>query len=60
MPASRNYIRAHTAIHIRFRPGAVLVVGSAQSGCQIVEELYQNGRRVYLCTGSAPRVLLGQ
>ena len=36
-------------------PGAVLVVGSAQSGCQIAEELYQNGRRVYLCTGSAPR-----
>jgi putative flavoprotein involved in K+ transport len=37
-------------------PGAVLVVGSAQSGCQIAEELYQNGRRVYLCTGSAPRL----
>jgi putative flavoprotein involved in K+ transport len=36
-------------------PGAVLVVGSAQSGCQIAEELYQNGRRVHLCTGSAPR-----
>ena len=36
-------------------PGAVLVVGSAQSGCQIAEELYQNGRRVFLCTGSAPR-----
>jgi putative flavoprotein involved in K+ transport len=36
-------------------PGAILVVGSAQSGCQIAEELYQNGRRVYLCTGSAPR-----
>jgi len=35
--------------------GAVLVVGSAQSGCQIVEELYQSGRRVYLCTGSAGR-----
>jgi putative flavoprotein involved in K+ transport len=37
-------------------PGAVLVVGSAQSGCQITEELYQNGRRVYLCTGSTPRM----
>ena len=36
-------------------PGAVLVVGSAQSGCQIAEELYQSGRKVYLCTGSAPR-----
>ena len=38
-------------------PGAVLVVGSAQSGCQITEELYQNGRRVYLCTGSAAGIL---
>ncbi|MCL5998042.1 MAG: NAD(P)-binding domain-containing protein [Chloroflexi bacterium] len=37
-------------------PGAVLVVGSAQSGCQIAEELYQSGRKVYLCVGSAPRV----
>ena len=35
--------------------GAVLVVGSAQSGCQIAEELYQSGRKVYLCTGSAGR-----
>ncbi|MDF3015795.1 MAG: dependent oxidoreductase [Thermomicrobiales bacterium] len=37
-------------------PGAVLVVGSAQSGCQIAEELYQRGRQVFLCTGSAGRV----
>jgi putative flavoprotein involved in K+ transport len=36
--------------------GAVLVVGSAQSGCQIAEELYQHGRQVFLCTGSAGRV----
>ena len=36
--------------------GAVLVVGSGQSGMQIAEELYQNGRTVYLCTGTAPRV----
>jgi putative flavoprotein involved in K+ transport len=36
--------------------GAVLVVGSAQSGCQIAEELYQSGRQVFLCTGSAGRV----
>ncbi|HEX5441272.1 MAG TPA: hypothetical protein VFW76_10335, partial [Ktedonobacterales bacterium] len=35
--------------------GAVLVVGSAQSGCQIAEELYQSGRQVYLCVGSAGR-----
>jgi putative flavoprotein involved in K+ transport len=36
--------------------GAVLVVGSGQSGLQIAEELYQNGRSVHLCTGTAPRV----
>lgn len=37
-------------------PGAVLVVGSAQSGCQIAEELYLSGRRVFLCVGRAGRV----
>ena len=37
-------------------PGAVLVVGSAQSGCQIAEELYQSRRQVYLCVGGAGRV----
>jgi putative flavoprotein involved in K+ transport len=36
-------------------PGAVLVVGSAQSGCQIAEELYLSGRKVFLCTGGAGR-----
>jgi putative flavoprotein involved in K+ transport len=36
--------------------GSVLVVGSAQSGCQIAEELYQGGRKVYLSVGNAARV----
>ena len=36
-------------------PGAILVVGSGQSGCQIAEELYQSGRRVFLCVGRAGR-----
>ena len=36
-------------------PGAVLVVGSAQSGCQIAEELNDAGRKVYLSTGTAGR-----
>jgi putative flavoprotein involved in K+ transport len=36
--------------------GAVLVVGSGQSGCQIAEELYQRGRNVFLSTGTAGRV----
>ncbi len=37
-------------------PGAVVVVGSAQSGCQIAEDLLAAGRQVYLCTGKAGRV----
>lgn len=37
-------------------PGAVVVVGSGQSGCQIAEDLHLEGRTVHLCTGSAPRV----
>jgi putative flavoprotein involved in K+ transport len=36
--------------------GAVLVVGSAQSGCQIAEELYQSSRKVYLSVSSAGRL----
>ena len=36
--------------------GAVLVVGTGQSGAQIAEELYQSGRKVYLSVGSAARV----
>lgn len=37
-------------------PGGVLVVGSAQSGSQIAEELYKSGRKVYLSTGTAGRL----
>jgi putative flavoprotein involved in K+ transport len=37
-------------------PGTILVVGSGQSGCQIAEELYKHGRKVYLSTGTAGRV----
>lgn len=36
--------------------GAVLVVGSGQSGAQIAEDLHLAGREVHLCVGSAPRV----
>jgi putative flavoprotein involved in K+ transport len=36
-------------------PGAVLVVGSAQSGAQIAEELCAAGRKVYLAVGRAGR-----
>lgn len=44
-------------------PGAVLVVGSAQSGIQIVEDLLDARREVYLSTGRvgrAPRRLRGR
>lgn len=36
-------------------PGSILVAGSGQSGCQIAEELYQSGRKVYLSVGSTGR-----
>ena len=36
-------------------PGAVLVVGSAQTGVQLVEELRAAGREVFLSVGSAGR-----
>ena len=36
--------------------GAVLVVGAAQSGMQIAEELQESGRTICLATGAAPRV----
>jgi putative flavoprotein involved in K+ transport len=34
--------------------GAVLIVGSGQSGCQIAEELVRAGRDVYLSVGRCP------
>lgn len=44
-------------------PGAVLVVGSGQAGCQIAEELRRAGRPVYLSVGRswwAPRRYRGR
>lgn len=35
--------------------GEVLVVGSGQSGVQIMEDLHLAGRKVHLCVGPAPR-----
>jgi putative flavoprotein involved in K+ transport len=40
----------------RLPEGAVLVVGSSQSGSQIAEELHQAGRDVYLSVSNAGRV----
>ena len=36
--------------------GAVLVIGSGQSGCQVVEDLLGAGREVHLCVGKAGRI----
>jgi putative flavoprotein involved in K+ transport len=40
----------------RLPEGAVLVVGSGQSGCQITEDLLEEGKKVYLSTSKVPRV----
>jgi putative flavoprotein involved in K+ transport len=62
----RNINQLHTANYHNPRelpPGAVVVVGSGQSGCQIVEDLLSAGRTVYLCTskvGRAPRRYRGR
>jgi putative flavoprotein involved in K+ transport len=39
----------------RLPVGAVLVVGGAQSGCQVAEDLARSGRRVYLATSRVGR-----
>lgn len=61
-----NITQLHTA-HYRnataLPPGAIVVVGSGQSGCQIAEDLLSAGRTVYLCTskvGRAPRRYRGR
>jgi pyridine nucleotide-disulfide oxidoreductase len=44
-------------------PGAVLIVGSGQTGCQLSEELHNAGRRVFLACGRciwAPRRMGGR
>ena len=59
-------VQCHTADYRNpqsLPPGAVLVVGSGQSGCQITEDLLAAGRPVYLCTskvGCAPRRYRGR
>ncbi|MDO9084879.1 MAG: NAD(P)-binding domain-containing protein [Anaerolineaceae bacterium] len=55
---SKDILQLHSG-HYRnpqsLPPGAVLVVGSGQSGCQIVDELLENDRKVYQSIGSAGR-----
>ena len=38
------------------RAGGVLIIGSGQTGVQLAEELFEDGRRVYLSVGSTGRV----
>lgn len=47
---------AHYKSAADLAPGAVLVVGSGQSGAQIAEDLHLDGRKVHLALGDAPRV----
>jgi putative flavoprotein involved in K+ transport len=39
----------------RLPPGQVLIVGRAQAGCRLAEELHLTGRDVFLSCGPAPR-----
>jgi len=51
-------VQLHTAEYrsvAQLPAGAVLVVGSGQSGAQIAEDLHLAGRQVHLATGNAPR-----
>ena len=55
----RRVLSLHSSAYRRERdlpPGAVLVVGSGQTGCQLLEELRDAGRDVYLSGGAAGRV----
>lgn len=64
LPSEVDQITAYTYSRPEaLPPGAVLVVGSGQSGCQIAEELRRSGRNVYLSTGTtgwAPRRYRGK
>jgi len=63
-PATRSrlpqdIVQLHTAEYrnvAALPPGAVVVVGSGQSGCQITEDLLSAGRTVYLSTSKVGRV----
>src|SRR2546427_3370087 len=54
---SRDILQLHSSEYQspgQLPDGAVVVVGSAQSGCQIAEELLGAGRTVYLSAGRCP------
>ena len=63
LPAYKSEIPAHVVTQhsssyknpAALPDGAVLVVGSGQSGAQIAEDLHLAGRQVHLAVGNAPR-----
>ncbi|MBE9028825.1 MSMEG_0569 family flavin-dependent oxidoreductase [filamentous cyanobacterium LEGE 11480] len=56
LPESMHQIHSSEYKNAQALPaGAVLVVGTGQSGCQIAEDLHLEGRQVHLAVGSAPR-----
>jgi len=57
LPASIAHIHSSRYRNPAALPaGAVMVVGSGQSGCQIAEELNAVGRKVFLCTSKVGRL----
>ena len=55
----KNIFQVHSSAYRnsnQLPPGAVLVVGSGASGCQIADDLHQSGRQVYLSVGRHSRV----
>jgi putative flavoprotein involved in K+ transport len=57
LPATITQVHSNDYKNAAVLPdGAVLVVGSGQSGAQIAEDLHLSGREVHLAVGTAPRV----
>ena len=55
----KNFFQVHSNAYRnpnQLPPGAVLVVGSGASGCQIADDINQSGRQVYLSVGRHSRV----
>jgi putative flavoprotein involved in K+ transport len=55
LPCAELHASAYRAPD-QLAPGAVLVIGAGQSGCQIAEELAGAGRRVLLCASAVARL----
>ena len=57
LPKRLHQVHAHHYRNPEELPdGAVLVVGTGQTGMQLAEELHESGRNVYLSVGTAGRV----